>query len=83
MDGGSVGGAAGAAVPSLFTICFGAFGLAALALWIWVLVDCITKEPSGSNEKIMWILIIVFTTWIGALIYYFVRRPQRIKEHGQ
>ncbi len=57
-------------------------GLGFLAFWIWVLVDCTTKEPSQGNENIVWILIIVFTSWIGALIYFFVRRPQRKKEFG-
>lgn len=57
-------------------------GLGFLAFWIWMLVDCATKEPSQGNENIVWILIIVFTSWIGALIYFFVRRPQRKKEFG-
>jgi hypothetical protein len=57
-------------------------GLALLVFWIWMLVDCATKEPSQGNDKVVWILIIVFTHWIGALIYFFVRRPQRKKEFG-
>jgi hypothetical protein len=51
--------------------------------WIWMLVDCATKEPSTGNDKIVWVLVIVFTHWIGAAIYYFVRRPQRIAETGR
>jgi hypothetical protein len=57
-------------------------GLALVVFWIWMLVDCATKEPSQGNDKIVWILIIVFTHWIGALIYFLVRRPQRKKEFG-
>ena len=56
--------------------------LAAIAFWIWMLVDCATKEPSEGNDKVVWILIIVFTNWLGALIYYFVRRPERKKLFG-
>jgi Phospholipase_D-nuclease N-terminal len=59
------------------------FGLAALAFWIWMLVDCATKEPSQGNDKIVWVLVISLTSWIGALIYFFARRPQRIREHGR
>jgi prolipoprotein diacylglyceryltransferase len=53
------------------------------AFWIWMIIDCATKEPSEGNDKLVWIVIIVFTQIIGALIYYFVRRPQRIAQLGQ
>lgn len=51
--------------------------------WIWMLIDCLTKEPSEGNDKIIWVIVILLTHWIGAAIYYFVRRPERIKRHGQ
>jgi hypothetical protein len=47
-----------------------------------MLVDCATKEPSQGNDKIIWILIIIFAHWIGALIYFLVRRPERKKLFG-
>jgi hypothetical protein len=53
-----------------------------MAFWIWMLVDCATKEPSAGNDKVIWILVIIFTHWIGALIYYFVRRPERKRLFG-
>jgi hypothetical protein len=53
------------------------------AFWIWMIIDCATKEPSEGNDKLVWIVIIVFTQIIGALIYYFVRRPQRIAQVGR
>ena len=52
------------------------------AFWIWMLVEAATKEPSQGNEKIVWILVIIFTHWIGALIYFLVRRPERIRTCG-
>ena len=57
-------------------------GLAVAAFWIWMLIDCAIHEPSTGNDKIVWILIIALTQVIGALIYFFVRRPQRIEQHG-
>jgi hypothetical protein len=51
--------------------------LLAFAFWIWMLVDCATKESSQGNDKVIWILVIIFTHWIGALIYFLVRRPER------
>ena len=53
------------------------------AFWIWMLVDCATKEADTGNNKVVWILVIALTHFIGALIYLFVRRPQRIAELGR
>lgn len=58
-------------------------GLAMLAVWVWVLVDCATKEPSEGNDKIVWILVIVLTGILGAIIYVFARRPKRIADFGR
>jgi hypothetical protein len=59
-------------------------GLASLAtiFWIWVLIDCLVKEPSDGNDKVAWTLFIIFVPLIGSLVYYFVRRPERIKAVG-
>jgi hypothetical protein len=65
-----------------FELLFLLVGITGLVFWAWMIVDCATHEPSQGNDKIVWILIIVFTNWIGALIYYFVRRPQRIAQFG-
>jgi hypothetical protein len=70
----------------MITLSFMFFGLligvAGTVFWIWMIVECATKEPNQGNEKIVWIIVIIFTHWIGALIYYFVRRPQRIAQFG-
>ncbi len=44
--------------------------------WIWMLVDCATNESLEGNEKIVWILIIIFTNWLGALLYFLICRPR-------
>ncbi|PTX97646.1 hypothetical protein DB346_20345 [Verrucomicrobia bacterium LW23] len=55
-----------------------------LVLTVWMLIDCITNEPAEGNDKIVWtILIILLQGGIGALLYYFVRRPQRIRQFGK
>ncbi|HTI98328.1 MAG TPA: PLD nuclease N-terminal domain-containing protein [Dongiaceae bacterium] len=56
--------------------------VAGMIFWIWMLVDCVTKEPSQGNDKIVWLLVILLTNWLGALIYFFVRRPERRKLFG-
>jgi hypothetical protein len=66
----------------MFFLFFGV-GTIGTIFWIWMLIDCATKEPSSGNDKLIWILIIVFTHLIGALIYFLVRRPKRIRELGE
>ncbi|MCP4711380.1 MAG: PLDc_N domain-containing protein [Planctomycetes bacterium] len=59
------------------------FGCGGTILWIWMLVDCAKNESSEGNDKVVWILVIVFTHWIGALIYLIVRRPARKAKFGK
>jgi len=58
-------------------------GIGGTVLWIWMLIDCATNEPSEGNEKIVWILVIVFTHALGALIYLLARRPERMRQYGK
>ena len=53
-----------------------------IGFWVWMLIDCLKNEPSEGNDKIVWLLVIVFTKIFGAAIYYFVRRPRRPQLHS-
>ncbi len=61
----------------LFVVVFGTI------FWIKMIVECATREPSEGNDRLVWTIIIVFTHVVGALIYYFVRRPERMAEVGR
>jgi hypothetical protein len=66
-------------------ICWGVWllgSLAYLVFGIWTLIDCAQNESSEGNEKLIWILVILFAFGLGPLIYFFVRRPQRMSEVG-
>lgn len=68
----------------LFILCLcGLISILGTAFWIWMIVDCATNEPQGNDNKIVWILIIVLTHFIGALIYFFARRPERRRTLGR
>lgn len=43
--------------------------------WVVMLVDAARREFTDSNMKLVWILVLVFTHLLGALIYCFVGRP--------
>ena len=57
----------------------GLLALALFAFWLWMLIDCARApdHPAAPNQRLIWILILVFTGWIGALIYFFVERRPR------
>jgi len=52
--------------------------IAGSIFWIWMLIDAATKERT-TGDKILWVIIIIFTHVIGAAIYYFVRHAPRTR----
>ncbi len=70
-------------LPFLVFFLFFGIGILGTLFWLWMLIDCAMKEPSEGNDKLIWIIVIVFTHFLGALIYFFVRRPKRIEEYGR
>jgi hypothetical protein len=59
------------------------FGLAGTVFWIWALIDCATKEPNEERSKVLWIVVILLTHLLGALLYALIRRPDRIRQYGR
>jgi len=59
------------------------FGILGSIFWIWMLIDCLTKEPDEGNTKLAWTLTIVFLHFIGSSLYYFIRRPERMRMYGR
>ncbi len=49
-------------------------GALLLFFWVWMIIDCAKRKFKNDVEKIVWIVIVVLATWIGALVYYFVVR---------
>ena len=72
-----------AIIPIFIVLVMFVVSISMFIFWIWALVDCVSNEPSEGNDKIIWVLIILFLQAIGALVYYFVRRPQRIARFGK
>lgn len=60
------------------------FGLIAVVIsilafifWVLMIVDCVKRNFKESNEKIVWIIVLIFAGVLGALIYYFVVKRKR------
>ncbi len=58
-------------------------GLLATVFWFWMFIECLMKEPSEGNDKLLWALIIFFGNLLGALLYFVIRRPERIERFGE
>jgi prolipoprotein diacylglyceryltransferase len=57
-------------------------GLLGTIFWLWMIVDCATHEPSEDQDKMTWMLLIVLTHFIGACLYFLIRRPARMRTVG-
>jgi uncharacterized BrkB/YihY/UPF0761 family membrane protein len=49
-----------------------ALSIFVFVFWILMLIDCVKRKYKETSDKIVWVIVIVFTQIIGALIYYFV-----------
>ncbi len=56
------------------------FMLIPLALgvfWIVMLIDCLMRPFKDKSEKLIWILVLIFTNILGALIYYYLVKRKK------
>jgi len=60
----------------------GIFWLAFTVFMIWMIVDCALYESRVGNERLIWVIINVFVPYVGAVVYYLFRRPERIRALG-
>lgn len=64
----------------LFIFPFAFISLAGLIFWVWALVDAIGVSDESlyrTGSKLLWVLVIVLTGAIGAIIYLAIGRPER------
>jgi hypothetical protein len=64
-------------VPDLIRIPLGMLGafsaIGALVLWVGMLSDCLFASKLKFLPRLGWFLLILFTIYVGAVIYYFVK----------
>lgn len=76
-----------AAFMSSFAILFTLImlsGLLSIGLLIYYIVHANNNSENDSNKKLMWTLVLIFTSGIGSIVYYFVEilplKPMKDKE---
>lgn len=64
--------------PLLFLGGLGIVGILIAAVtsifWLWMLIDSITNTALNGTEKLIWVLVILFTHVLGAILYFLLAR---------
>ena len=55
----------------------GLISLVGLIIWVWALVDAIGNASLSGNEKLIWVLVIIFLNVLGAILYLLIGRGRR------
>jgi hypothetical protein len=45
-------------------------GVVGLIFWIMMLVDCLQRKFENSTEKIVWVVVIIALSLLGAILYW-------------
>jgi hypothetical protein len=61
----------------LLLLPFMLLSLAGTLFWLWMLIDCLMNESGEGNDKLIWVLVIIFIPLVGSLLYFFLQRPKR------
>ncbi len=66
--------AGGAIVGGIFLLIMLLVSLVAFVIWVWALIGAIRNPNLDSNMRLIWILVIVFVSTLGAVIYLLAGR---------
>ena len=61
---------------------FWMLGIAAFIFWLWVLIDILRSEFTGTN-KIVWLIAVILLPLLGAVLYWFIGREQKTGDAGR
>jgi len=53
-------------------------GLLVCFMWVIALVDILRSEFEG-NDKVVWVLVVVFFPFLGSILYFIVGRSRKIR----
>jgi hypothetical protein len=52
--------------------------LAVCFLWVIALIDILRSDFRG-NDKVIWVLVVIFFPFLGSILYFIVGRSRKIK----
>ena len=66
--------------PDIGLILAGIFTLVFICLWIMALIRITKHRFRGENEKLMWLLLVIFVPLIGTILYFAFGRSGEIRK---
>jgi hypothetical protein len=58
-------------------------GLLTFFIWVFALIDCLRSQFEEPNQKLIWVVLIVFVPFLGPLIYFGLSRKGKRKRKFQ
>ena len=56
-------------IPGYGIVLWQLSGLLLIGLWVYSLFDCLKSEFVEANQKLIWIILIIFVPFLGPLMY--------------
>lgn len=66
--------------PEWFALPFLLVFAVGFVVWVWTLVDAIRVRDDSmyrSGDRLVWVLVIIFTGIVGSIVYLAIGRPAR------
>ncbi len=51
-------------------------GFGGFALFLWALIDVLRRQFANPNDKVLWIVLIIFIGWLGPILYLAIGRKK-------
>ena len=67
----------------LFSLCGMLFGMALFAFWVICILDIVKGEFRNSNDKLVWLLLVILVPALGTILYLLIGRKQKIDDQGE
>jgi len=66
-------------ITQILVVLFPLLLIAYVVLWLYVLIDILRHEFTGSN-KVIWLLLVIFIPILGQILYFIIGQKQKIKK---
>ena len=63
--------------PEIGFLAFTMAWLVTTAIWLWMLWDCLTARRVAGRERTVWVIVLLCTHIVGAVLYFAVVRCVR------
>jgi hypothetical protein len=62
-----------------FFLVFACLALLTSLLWIWAVIDILRSDFKKDSDKIVWLLVVFFLHFFGAIIYLVIGTKQKVE----